>query len=431
VFTDVNAALSEWSNLDGDEQLTAFLAFNKEDAEQLYRALDTQDRVHLILNLPEGQRNYWHRLLDLDDAVDLLQNVPEKVRQDLLLSLDAHTLHETIALLAYSEDEAGGLMNPRFSRVRPDLRVDEALSYLRRQALARVMLYYVYVLDSDQRLVGVVSLRRLFTAKGDQLVSELMNSHVVSVDEELDQERVSQIFSLHDLVALPVVDENLRMQGIITVDDVLDVLEEEATEDIQKFGGQQSLDVPYLQTGLFSMFRKRGGWLAVLFLGEMLTATAMGYFENEIAKNVMLALFIPLIISSGGNTGSQASTLVIRAMALGELRPGDWLRVMGREILAGLLLGALLGLIGFARVLLWHYAFNAYGPEFLSVAATVGLSLIGVVLFGTLSGSMLPFILKRVGFDPASASAPFVATLVDVTGLVIYFSMARLLMSGL
>ncbi len=431
MFTDVNAALSEWSNLDGDEQLTAFLAFNKEDAEQLYRALDTQDRVHLILNLPEGQRNYWHRLLDLDDAVDLLQNVPEKVRQDLLLSLDAHTLHETIALLAYSEDEAGGLMNPRFSRVRPDLRVDEALSYLRRQALARVMLYYVYVLDSDQRLVGVVSLRRLFTAKGDQLVSELMNSHVVSVDEELDQERVSQIFSLHDLVALPVVDENLRMQGIITVDDVLDVLEEEATEDIQKFGGQQSLDVPYLQTGLFSMFRKRGGWLAVLFLGEMLTATAMGYFENEIAKNVMLALFIPLIISSGGNTGSQASTLVIRAMALGELRPGDWLRVMGREILAGLLLGALLGLIGFARVLLWHYAFNAYGPEFLSVAATVGLSLIGVVLFGTLSGSMLPFILKQVGFDPASASAPFVATLVDVTGLVIYFSMARLLMSGL
>lgn len=431
MFNDVNKALSLWSTLAGDAQIAAFLEFNQENAELLYRALDTEERVHLILNLPSAQRSYWHRLLDLDDAVDLLQNVPEKIRQELLLSLDAHTLHETVALLAYAEDKAGGLMNPRFSRVRPDLRVDEALSYVRRQALDRVMLYYVYVLDSEQRLVGVVSLRRLFTAKGDQLVSELMNPHVVSVNEQLDQEQVSQIFSLHDLVALPVVDENNCVQGIITVDDVLDVLEEEATEDIQKFGGQQSLDVPYLQTGLLSMFQKRGGWLAVLFFGEMLTATAMGHYESEIAKNVILALFIPLIISSGGNTGSQASTLVIRAMALGELKPGDWLRVMGREVIAGLMLGSLLGLIGFLRVLLWHYVFHAYGAEFMQVAITVGASLIGVVLFGTLSGSMLPFILKRVGFDPASASAPFVATLVDVTGLVIYFSVAGLVMTSL
>jgi magnesium transporter len=309
--------------------------------------------------------------------------------------------------------------------------VDEAISYLRKQTRDRVeTMYYVYVLDSEQRLCGVVSFRDLFAAQGVRLVSDIMHTDLVTAHEQMDQEAVSRLFSQHSLVAIPVIDDGGRLKGIVTVDDIVDVVHEEATEDIQKFGGMEALDEPYLQISMLRMVKKRAGWLSALFLGEMLTATALSFFEGEIARTVVLTLFIPLIISSGGNSGSQASTLVIRAMTLGEVRLQDLWRVIRRELAAGLSLGSLLGLIGFTRVMVWGGLHNAYGPHYVLVALTIAFSLLGVVLFGTLAGSTLPFLLRRLGFDPASASAPFVATLVDVTGLVIYFTVASVILKG-
>jgi magnesium transporter len=257
-----------------------------------------------------------------------------------------------------------------------------------------------------------------------------MHTDLVTVREDQDQESVSRLFAQHGLFAIPVVDGEHRMKGIVTVDDIVDVVQEEATEDIQKFGGMEALDAPYFEVAFTRMVKKRAGWLAALFLGEMLTATAMAYFEDEIARAVVLALFVPLIISSGGNSGSQASTLVIRAMALGEVKLRDWWRVARREIAAGLVLGTVLGTIGFLRIVVWQRLSPTYGEHYLLVAYTVFGTLIGVVTFGTITGSLLPFILRKLGFDPASASAPFVATLVDVTGLVIYFSVAALILRG-
>src|SRR5947199_9699297 len=323
-------------------------------------------------------------------------------------------------------------MNPRYARLRPDMSVDEAITYLRRQARERLeTIYYMYVLDAEQRLLGVVSFRDLFAAPPEKKVRDIMHTEVVTAPESMDQEALSRLFAEHDFLAIPVIDAERHVKGIVTVDDIVDVVQEEATEDSQKIGGMEALDAPYLEIGFASMVRKRAGWLAILFLGEMLTATAMGYYEREIARAVVLALFVPLIISSGGNSGSQAASLIIRALALRELRLRDWWRVFGREISAGLALGALLGAIGFLRIALWqHLHWKDYGPHYLLVAATVWASLVGVVCFGTLAGSMLPFLLRRLGFDPATSSAPFVATLVDVTGLVIYFTVGSVILRG-
>jgi magnesium transporter len=309
--------------------------------------------------------------------------------------------------------------------------VDEAIAYLRRQAVDRVeTIYYAYVLDPAQRLLGVTSFRDLFAARPAQRVEEVMIRDPVTVRDDMDQEAVSRVFAQHDLLAVPVVDAAGRMQGLVTVDDIVDVVQEEATEDIQRVGGSEALGAPYLEMSLGAMIRKRAGWLSALFIGEMLTATAMARFEDEIARAVVLALFVPLIISSGGNSGSQASTLVIRAMALGEVRVRDWWRVARREVLSGVGLGVILGLLGVTRILLWDVLFHTYGAHGGLIAATVGVSLVGVVLWGCLAGSMLPFALRRAGFDPASASAPFVATLVDVSGLVIYFTVAAVVLGG-
>jgi magnesium transporter len=340
-------------------------------------------------------------------------------RPPFLALLDPATLGEVTALMAYAEDAAGGVMNPRYMRLRPEISVEVAIRYLRRQAIRGIeVIDYAYVLAPDMRLLGVVSFRELFAAPPERLVSDIMHTDLVTVTDETDQEAVAHLLA----------EESLK--GVITADDVVGVVQEEATEDIQKIGGSEALDEPYLQIGFFDMVRKRGRWLAVLFVGEMLTATAMGFFEKEIARAVILALFVPLIISSGGNSGSQAATLVIRAMALSEVRLRDWWRVARRELLTGLVLGLLLGLIGLVRILVWQAVGEVYGEHYLLVALTVAGSLLGVVMFGTLAGSMLPFVLRRFGADPASASAPFVATLVDVTGLVIYFTVARLLLGG-
>jgi magnesium transporter len=307
----------------------------------------------------------------------------------------------------------------------------EALSFLRQQAKAHLETpYYLYVLDHEHRLLGVVSFWELFTSPDEILVQEFMRTDIVTVTEAQDQEEVAALIAQHDLLAVPVVDEAGCMKGIVTVDDIVDVLQEEATEDIQKLAAMEAFDMPYLRTRFGPLLKKRAGWLMVLFLGEMLTATAMGYFEEEIARAVVLALFVPLIISSGGNSGSQAATLVVRAMALGEVRLRDWWRVLQRELGAGLALGAILGSIGMLRIAVWQLLFHLYGEHWVLIGLTVGLALVGVVLWGTLSGSMLPFVLRRFGLDPAASSAPFVATLVDVTGLIIYFSVAALILSG-
>src|SRR3989454_1332593 len=309
--------------------------------------------------------------------------------------------------------------------------VDEAVTYLRRQTRQSVeMTHYAYVLDSAQRLLGVVSFRELIAARGDRRVSELMKTDVRTVDADADQEVVARLFRETSLMAIPVVDAEKRMKGVVTVDDIVEVVSEEATEDIQKLGGSESLGEPYLKIALARMIKKRAGWLAALFLGEMLTATAMGYFEKEIDRAVVLALFVPLIISSGGNSGSQATSLVIRAMALGELRLRDWFRVIRREFGAGLALGSILGAIGLTRILLWQAFFNTYGEHYLLVGLTVASSLIGVVTFGTLAGSLLPFLLRRLGVGPARAGGPLLPTFVDLTGPVIFFTTAAAIMRG-
>jgi magnesium transporter len=423
--------LDAWPILSKIDRAEGFAILPRREAEDLFLSLRAPDQLHLIQSLEPGERRSWARLLPPDDAADLVQEATLEQREPLLALLDEKTRKEVKALLAYKEDEAGGLMNPRYARVRSDMTVDEAVSYLRQQARAKVeTIYIAYVVDDQRRLVGVASFRDLFAADPTKRVRDVMRTEFVTVTEQQDQESVSRLFAQYDLVAIPVLDAEGRMKGIVTVDDIVDVVQEEATEDIQKFGGMEALDAPYLQISLTTMIRKRAGWLAALFLGEMLTATAMAYFEDEIARAVVLALFVPLIISSGGNSGSQASTLVIRAMALGELRLRDWWRVVRRELVTGLALGLVLGSIGFLRIMVWQAVKPTYGTHALLVATTVFCSLIGVVLFGTFSGSLLPFILKRLKFDPASASAPFVATLVDVTGLIIYFSAASLILRG-
>jgi magnesium transporter len=401
--------------------------------DDFFLELPPRDQAALILALPIGERRIWMRLLAPDDATDVIQEAPEEERASLVAMLDESARREVSALMAYQEDDAGGLMSPRFARLRPEMGIDEAIAYLRRQAQSGLVetVHYSYVLDSEQRLLGVVTFRRLFSGQRDQLVRDIMRTEFATASEDMDQEQLAQIFTEKHLLAVPIVDATGHMKGIVTVDDIVDVVSEEASEDIQKIGGTEALDGPYLEVGFLQMVRKRGGWLAALFLGEMLTATAMGHFEKEIATATVLALFIPLIISSGGNSGSQATTLVIRAMALGEVRLKEWWRVVRREFASGLALGCMLGSIGYVRIILWQtIGWYDYGVYHQFVALSVALSLVGVVLFGTLAGSTLPFILRLLKFDPASASAPFVATLVDVTGLIIYFTVASMILAG-
>jgi len=428
-LADLKAA---WPVLSPQERIDGLKLLPEDEAEEVFLELGAREQAQLLLALPATTRRTWMRLLPLDEAADVVQEAPAESREELMKLLDDVSLKEVRALLAYAEDEAGGLMNPRFVRLRPDMTIDEAILYLRRQAQQKDRpIYYNYVLDPDQTLLGVCSFRQLISAPANVKVEQIMVKDVVKVPEDLDQEKIAPLFTSHSFVALPVVDAQNRMKGIVSAEDIVDVVQQEATEDIQKLGGVEVLDAPYLQTGILHLIRKRAAWLAVLFIGETLTATALGYYEDKMHAWTKIALFLPLIISSGGNSGSQATSLIIRALALREVRLGDWWRVCGREIAAGLALGAFLGAIGFLRIVLWqHLHFTDYGPHYLLVALTVCAALIGVVAFGTLTGSMLPFILRRLGFDPATASAPFVATLVDVTGLCIYFGVALFILKG-
>ena len=420
-----------WRLLSPEERVESFGFLSPEEAQDFFLEMRPADQLMIVRQSPPAIRRSWIRLLAPDDAADLLQEAEPAERADLMALIDPATRREVTTLLAYEEDDAGGLMSPRYARLRPDMTVDEAIGYLRMQARQNLeTINYAYVLDSQQHLLGVMSLRELFTAPGDKQVAEAMNTDLVSVSEDTDQETTSQLLARHGIIAIPVLDAEGRMKGIVTWDDIVDVVEEEATEDIQKMGGSEALDAPYLQVGLLDMIKKRAGWLSALFIGELLTATAMGYYEKEIARAAVLAVFIPLIISSGGNSGSQATTLIIRALALSEVKLHDWWRVFRRELVSGLGLGSILAVLGFTRIAIWQRAFHTYGEHGWLIAVTVALSLVGVVLWGTLIGSSLPFVLRRLGFDPASASAPFVATLVDVTGLIIYFTFASLVLRG-
>lgn len=430
--TSVTSLIEHWSGLPVTTRKDYFNRLPRTDAEELFLNLKAPDQYELLSELSPLEKRSWIRLLAPDDAADLIQLYPFEGRGEPLNLMDEQTRHEVIGLLAYAEDHAGGLMSPRYIRLRPDMTVEEAIRYIRAQSRNPVeIIYYAYVLDFEQRLQGVVSFRDLFLAPPNKLVRDIMKTEVMTIQDDMDQEQVSRQFASHDLLALPVVDEQQRMKGIVTLDDIVSVVEEEATEDIQKMGGTQALDAPYLKSSFRQMVKKRGVWLTTLFVGEFFTASAMAHYAPEIQQAVALALFVPLIISSGGNSGSQASTLIIRALALQEIQLRDWWKVLGREVMTGLTLGLILGAIGMLRVWLWPPIDDpSYYNNVLAISMAVATSLVGVVLWGSVAGAMLPFALRRLGLDPATASAPFVATLVDVTGLIIYFTFASLMLSG-
>lgn len=366
-----------------------------------------------------------------DDRTRFFEELPSGVTQQLLELLSEEERAKALNLLGYPKHSVGRLMTPHYIRVKPSWTVGQTLEHVRKFGKDSETLTMVYVVNDRGILIDDIRMRAILLADLDTNISELMNDRLVFLRANDSQEDAVSTFREADLPALPVTDADGVLIGVVTADDILDIAEEEATEDIQRFGGLEALELPYSETSITTMLRKRSGWLIVLLLGQTLTASAMGYFENEIEQAVVLALFVPLIISSGGNSGSQAATLVIRAMALKELSLGDWWLVMRRELLTGLALGLVLGSLGFLRVALWHtQGFADYTEHWFLVAFTIGLSLVGIVLWGSLSGSMIPFVMRRFGLDPATSSAPLVATLVDVTGIVIYFSIAAAILAG-
>jgi magnesium transporter len=413
--------------------LALIQALDVEHAARVLEGLDPHKRAILAESLAAADKPAMIELVEEmapDEAADLVADLRRTTQTILLAELPQEEQRELRHLMAYPDSSAGALMTNRFISVTTELTVQGAIDQIRTEAAEMETINTIYAADRSGVLLGAVSLRDLVVSPAEKRISDVMAPNVISVSDLDDRAEVVRVATKYSLLALPVVDPKHRIVGIITVDDIVDVAQEEATKDIQKFGGVEELGEPYLQIGFLDMVKKRGGWLAALFIGEMLTASAMASFEGEIQRAVVLALFVPLIISSGGNSGSQASTLIIRAMALGQLSGRDWWKVVRRELGTGIALGLGLGIIGFLRIVIWQAVTPTYGEHYLLVAATVFLSLIGVVLFGTLSGSVLPLLLRRLGFDPASASAPFVATLVDVTGLVIYFSAAALILHG-
>lgn len=371
--------------------------------------------------------------MSADMAADVVQQLDEPLRIGLMQGLDEASRSAIDGLLAYPENTAGAMMTTEFVSVPSNWTVEQTLQHIRQVERTRETVYAIYLLDPvTRRLVGAVSLRRLISGEPSTKIQTLAATNApITTLPLVDREDVARLITKHDLLAVPVIDKAGHLLGIVTVDDIIDAIIEENTEDVQKFGGMSATEEPYMQIGLLEMIRKRGGWLSVLFVSEMLTASVMQHFEGELEKALVLTLFIPLIMSSGGNSGSQATSLLIRSLALRDVKLSDWWRVMLRELPTGLILGGLLGAIGFARVVMWQkLGIYDYGEHWMLVGLTVAVALIGVVTFGSVAGSMLPFALQRVGFDPASASAPFVATLVDVTGLMIYFSAALLILRG-
>jgi magnesium transporter len=413
-----------------NEQIEALRTLRGSLASEAFEHLDLPTQERLLTEFSEAESARLLEGMSPDDRTALLEELPGARADQLIELLSPEQRAVAQSLLRYPKDSVGRLMTPDYVAVGKDWTVKRVLDHVRTHGRDSETLNVIYVVDNTRMLIDDLRIRELLLAPLHAYVSDIMNGQFIALHASDNKKTAVDVFRKYDRTALPVVDARGILVGIVTIDDVLDIAEEQATRELQRFGGLEALDEPYVATPLFSMVRKRASWLVVLFVGEMFTATAMGYFQAEIARAVVLALFVPLIISSGGNSGSQAATLIIRALALGEVSLRDWWLVLRRELASGVLLGTILGVIGFLRIAIWSSFTPLYGPHWPLVALTVAISLLGIVLWGTLSGSMLPFLLKRLGFDPATSSAPFVATLVDVTGLVIYFTVALIILRG-
>lgn len=427
LLTDVIELIHD---LPAEEKIIVFDLLETPLALKTFKLVEANDQKELIRSLPHEKAAHLLNDLAPDDRTAFFEELPSTVVKELLKLLTNEERAITLSLLGYPEHSVGRLMTPDYLAVKKEWTVQEVLDYVRKNGHDSETVNVIYVIDDNGVLIDDIRIREILFVAPETTVAELMDDRFIALSVTDDEEMAIGIFRKNNRFAIPVIDAANILIGIVTIDDVLRLAQEEDTEDIQKIGGVEALEEPYMKVPFLKLMQKRAGWLIVLFLGEMLTATAMAFFEDEISKAVVLALFIPLIISSGGNSGSQASTLIIRAMALGEVTLLDWWRIMRREILSGLFLGSVLGIIGFIRVATWSLFTDIYGPHWLLIAFTVSFSLIGVVLWGTLTGSMLPLLLKKAGTDPAVSSAPFVATLVDVTGLIIYFTIAILIFRG-
>ncbi|MBE2231291.1 MAG: magnesium transporter [Chitinophagaceae bacterium] len=427
LISDVANLVDEYPDYQG--QIIANMSVHR--AASVFKILDLSIQKSVIRDLPPNTTASLLNELPADDRTDFLEELPSNAVRELIKLLDPEERKITLSLLGYPENSIGRLMTPDYVYVYPWNSIEEVFTTIRKFGKDSETINVIYVINDKGELLDDIRIREFILNPPDKKVSELMDDRFIALRPEDDQESAAEVFKMNNRVALPVVSKSNKLLGIVTIDDILWVTAEEFSEDMQKMGGTEALNEPYLEMPIFRLFKKRIVWLVILFMGELLTASAMAYFEDEIKQAVVLALFVPLIISSGGNSGSQASTLIIQAMAVGEITIKDWWRVMRREIISGLLLGSVLGLIGFFRIYAWHvFAPGIYSEHWAPVGITVGITLLGVVLWGTITGSMLPLLLKRLGADPAVSSAPFVATLVDVTGLILYFSVAYSLLQG-
>lgn len=432
-ISDVVALIDRYP--DNEAAIIANMAVHR--ASRVFKLLDISTQKSVIKELPPFKTAELLNQLSPDDRTDFLEELPKSALRDLIKLLNPEEVKITLRMLGYPEDSVGRLMTPDYIYVYETDTVAEAFRIIRKNGKNSETIDVIYVINKKGELVDDFRIRDLILASSDMKISELMDGRIIALNVTDDQEKAGHIFRMNNRVALPVVDDNNILLGIVTIDDILWVTNEEYSEDMQKMGGTEALDEPYLDTPFFKLIRKRAPWLIILFLSEMLTTTAMTHYSEEIQQATVLALFIPLIMSSGGNSGSQASTLIIQAMAVGEVTIKDWWRIMRREILSGLTLGLILGIIGFCRISLWELFHSlgfmdfSYGDHWLLIAFTVGFALVGIILWGSLTGSMLPILLKRLGADPAASSAPFVATLVDVTGIIIYFATAYFVMGQL
>lgn len=425
---DIAETLSE---LPVKERVLAFLKVPKQYKAEVFSHLDPDFQEETIRNIGSEEVSEILNAMTPDDRTALFEDFPDELIKYSINHLNPQERRIALKLLGYDSDSIARLMTPYYIQIRKEWTVKRCLQQIKKVGKKMETMNHLYVVDERNQLIDDIAIGSLLLAEEDTLISEITDNHFVAITTTTSKEDAVQYFEKYDRTALPIVTEAGVLVGIVTIDDILDQIEQQNTEDIQKFGGMEALDEPYRQTHWFEMIKKRGFWLILLFFFQLLTASAMGYFEDEIQKAVVLTLFVPLIISSGGNTGSQAATLIIRAMALQEITVKDWWLVIKKELVTGMVLGGILGIFGFFRIMLWQYAgwFN-YGQYWAFIALSVGISLAMIVMWGTLSGSMVPFVLKRFNLDPATSSAPFVATLVDVTGLVIYFSVAGLLLSG-
>jgi magnesium transporter len=418
-----------YDNEEYEGQIIAHLSLHR--AASVFKILELPEQKRIIRNLPSFKTAELLNELPADDRTAFLEELPKEAVRDLIKLLNPEELKITLSLLGYPENSVGRLMTPDYVYVYENNTVSEVLDTIRMVGKNSETIDVIYVINSSGELMDDIRIREFILAKPENSVSDLMDGRYIKLHVYDDQEAAAEAFKMNNRVALPVTDDNNVLLGIVTIDDVLWIAEEEFSEDIQKIGGTEALDEPYLDMPFWKLISKRAPWLVILFVGELFTASAMSFFEDEIKKVVVLNMLVPLIISSGGNSGSQASTLVIQAMAKGEITVAEWLRIFRRELKTGLVLGGILGLVGFLRTYLWSYIQpHLYGTYTFKLAMVTGVSVLGVVLWGTLAGSMLPIFLKKMKLDPATSSAPFVATLVDVTGIIIYFSVAYLFLKG-